>query len=103
MGQVLLRNITLAMLVLRMMMLRTMLGALLSKGVFPWNALALPYFDAAWSFIYNHSILALFSSITYLPTMPNYISDGQAVESPPPSPPTQNANDNYFPSPALAW
>ena len=58
MGQVLLRNITLAMLVLRMMMLRTMLGALLSKGVFPWNALALPYFDAAWSFIYNHSILA---------------------------------------------
>ena len=47
--------------------------------------------------------LPLFSSITYLPTMPNYISDGQAVESPPPSPPTQNANDNYFPSPALAW
>ena len=50
-----------------------------------------------------HSCPSCHPSLTYLPLMPNYISDGQAVESPPPSPPTQNANDNYFPSPALAW
>ena len=50
----------------------------------------------------SHSCPSYYPSLT-CPTMPNYISDGQAVESPPPSPPTQNANDNYVPSPALAW
>ena len=50
----------------------------------------------------SHSCPSYYPSLT-CPTMPNYISDGQAVESPPPSPPTQNANDNYFSSPALAW